>query len=84
MSGLQILSNPFISVCLNVFLTVNKGVSGIVLEFFINTLRIFELRTCNFFRFLKKKKKFFLAIPLGLGHVNFKFNLPGLLHLGET
>ena len=83
MSSLQILSNPFISVCLNAFLTVNKGVSGIVLEFFINTLRIFELRTCNYFRFLKKKKVF-LATPLGLGHVNFKFNLPGHLHLGDT
>ena len=50
MSGLQILSNPFISVCLNVFLTVNKGVSGIVLEFFINTLQFFELKTCKYFR----------------------------------
>ena len=65
MSSLQILSNPFISVCLNAFLTVNKGVSGIVLEFFINTLRIFELRTCNYFRFLKKKN-FFWPHPWAL------------------
>ena len=48
-SGLQILSNPFINVCLSVFLTVNKGDSGIVLEFFINTLQFFELRTSKYF-----------------------------------
>ena len=68
MSGLQILYNPFISVCLNIFLTVNKGVSGIVLEFFINTLRIFELRTCNNFLFFENKN--ILATPWALDILN--------------
>ena len=71
MSGLQILSNPFISVYLNAFLTVYKGVSGRVLEFFINTLQCFELRTCKYFRkYFSVFENYFLATPLGLGLVN--------------